>query len=301
MFHHGPRHSAPSTPTLRSCAQGERIRHDPDRADGGDRHRRHAVRRRGDEHRRDHRGARPRRRRASWRGVSARSTTPPRSPGRPAGWCSSSRATRTRTATRYWAECAKGNVTTQRDRDAALQRGDRASAERGPEAARPRELAGRRSLEDLMAQEKNRVEQAAKFSNFTVAEIAAARRLQGVQVSVWTAHQHERAADRARLPLLLPPGLHRAGPGLRAPGRQRLDPHRRRRSPGRPRRRGKELEVPTLMKRRAPGFTLLEVVVALAILGAGADGHLRPQLRARSPSTPTPSSSPWRRCSPARR
>src|SRR5215831_2421348 len=69
--------------------------------------------------------------------------------------------------------------------------------------------------------------------------------------------------QRARLPLLLPSGLHRAGAGHRPPGPKRVDPpglavhrkdlHRRWRAGD-----------PEVMRR---AFTLLEVVVALAILG----------------------------------
>ena len=89
---------------------------------------------------------------------------------------------------RYWAECAKGNVTTARDRDAAL----REATEQAEEAAKgnaPKPTD--ETLEDEMAQEKHRVEQQAKYSSFTSPEIQP-RALKGVQVSVWTEHQHDK-------------------------------------------------------------------------------------------------------------
>jgi general secretion pathway protein H len=88
---------------------------------------------------------------------------------------------------RYWAECAKGNVTTQRDRDQALREATRAAEEAG----KPPPPSSKSSFEDQAAQEKNRVEEAAKYASFTSPEIQP-RALKGVQVSVWTEHQHDK-------------------------------------------------------------------------------------------------------------
>ena len=182
----------------------------------------------------------------------------------------------------YRAECANGSVTSSYDRDQELRDATTRAVEaakkgprRGRDALPGRPAHGRArrtrrvrsssgsTLLDVLDGEKERVERAVSYSAFTSPEIEP-RKMTGVRVSVWTAHQRGEGRQRAGLPLLLPPGLHRAGPGHRPPGPQRLDAadlpahredlHRRRRAGD-----------PQVMNRR--GFTLLEVVVALAILG----------------------------------
>jgi general secretion pathway protein H len=94
--------------------------------------------------------------------------------------------------TKYWAECAAGNVTTARDRDEAQREEQRRRAART--SNRPPELArreGEPNLQDLLAQEKERVEAAAKYSLYTAPEIAPRELPSNVKVSVWTRHQRE--------------------------------------------------------------------------------------------------------------
>jgi general secretion pathway protein H len=89
----------------------------------------------------------------------------------------------------YRAECAKRSVTTTTDRDQQLRDDTRARAEaakrvdRGTGSSR-----GSSSLLDLLSEEKDRVEGAATFANFTTPEVQP-RKVSGVKLSVWTAHQ----------------------------------------------------------------------------------------------------------------
>jgi general secretion pathway protein H len=92
---------------------------------------------------------------------------------------------------RYWAECAAGNVTTARDRDEA-QREERRRSPTGtserPELTRSN---NEPTLQDLLAQEKERVEAAAKYSVYTAPEITPRVLPSSVKLSVWTRHQKD--------------------------------------------------------------------------------------------------------------
>ncbi|WP_205525649.1 prepilin-type N-terminal cleavage/methylation domain-containing protein [Pyxidicoccus trucidator] len=104
--------------------------------------------------------------------------------------------------TRYHAECAEGAVTTSRDRDTALrdenserERNARASGGTGAngETRRNYLVSGgdAPTATELMEGEKQRVENAARFSSYTSEEVPS-RELPGdVKVSVWTRHQRE--------------------------------------------------------------------------------------------------------------
>ena len=187
----------------------------------------------------------------------------------------------------YRAECANGPVTTSMDRDQEIRDATKAAVEayrkrgRGPtrrrRALRPPTRAPRAPrLLDVLDSEKARVEKAAAFSAFTTPEIQP-RKMRGVRVSVWTCAPEGEDRQRPRLPLLLPPGLHRARAGHGAPGQERLDaarvsPHRqdldRRRRAG-----GPEVMRRALHPARGRGRARHP--------RARADGHLRPQLRRR--------------------
>ncbi|MFN0062455.1 MAG: Tfp pilus assembly protein FimT/FimU [Myxococcaceae bacterium] len=84
----------------------------------------------------------------------------------------------------YRAECAAAGATLDRTR----REGEAASAIARAEKAEPG------SLEELTARERERVESAARFSEFTSPEVQT-RSLKGVSVSVWTAHQ-SKALDK---------------------------------------------------------------------------------------------------------
>ncbi|MBJ6763165.1 type II secretion system protein [Myxococcaceae bacterium JPH2] len=105
---------------------------------------------------------------------------------------------KTEEATRYHAECAGSGVTTSRDRDAALRDDAKARTERARDHGSGRDE--RRnytrsdnstpSAQELMAQEKERVEETTKFSSFTAEEVGPRELPAGVSVSVWTRQQH---------------------------------------------------------------------------------------------------------------
>ncbi|MFP2909011.1 prepilin-type N-terminal cleavage/methylation domain-containing protein [Pyxidicoccus sp. 3LFB2] len=105
--------------------------------------------------------------------------------------------------TRYHAECAEGGVTTSRDRDTALrdenserERNERTSGGTGANGETRRNYlvssgSDGPTATELMEGEKQRVENAARFSSYTSEEVPS-RELPGdVKVSVWTRHQRE--------------------------------------------------------------------------------------------------------------
>lgn len=104
--------------------------------------------------------------------------------------------------TTYRAECAAGNITTSRDRDAEL----RDTQEEKKEARAPRGD-GPPSLADMMSQEKDRVEEAARFSGFTTEELAPRDLPSSVRLSVWTRHQREAAVRGPAFLYFFPQGF----------------------------------------------------------------------------------------------
>ena len=102
------------------------------------------------------------------------------------------------------AECAQGAVTTSRDREEVLRQAQMESDRLAKETARDRQRReddekdriGRRSddeknLQDLMAEEKERVESAARFQGFQDPQVKPRALPSSVRVSVWTRHQRE--------------------------------------------------------------------------------------------------------------
>lgn len=98
--------------------------------------------------------------------------------------------------TSYWAECAAGNITTARDRDATLKGDTRAAEEEQKRNRGKKKTAdtgtdlGGSTYQDVVTAEKRRVESAVKFSAFTNEEVKP-QQLKGVTVKVWTRHQRE--------------------------------------------------------------------------------------------------------------
>ena len=99
--------------------------------------------------------------------------------------------------TRYHAECAAGGVTTARDRDAALKSDERdreQAARNGGQDERKnytRSDNASPSAQELMDQEKTRIESQSTFSAYTAEEISPRELPSGVAVSVWTRQQRE--------------------------------------------------------------------------------------------------------------
>jgi general secretion pathway protein H len=93
-------------------------------------------------------------------------------------------------AVRYHAECAKGAITAGADRVDEQRAAAKKEEKRRDEAnSRFRSLAGDDTgpnLQELMAREKNRVEESAKFSNFTSEDVPERSLPAGVEVEVWT-------------------------------------------------------------------------------------------------------------------
>lgn len=103
--------------------------------------------------------------------------------------------------TRYHAECAEGAVTTARDRDATL-RDDNSARERAARSGGKSAQGETRrnylvssgdapSATELMEGEKQRVEQASRFSSYTSEEVPERELPPDVKVSVWTRQQRE--------------------------------------------------------------------------------------------------------------
>ncbi len=104
--------------------------------------------------------------------------------------------------TRYHAECAAGNITTSRDREDMLREAsrEREDAKRDKGRTDPRRNYtrggdGEPGLDELLAQEEERVENAARFSAYTAEALEPRELPGGVTVSVWTRHQRE-AVDK---------------------------------------------------------------------------------------------------------
>jgi len=97
-------------------------------------------------------------------------------------------------STRYRAECAAGSVTTSRDRDEELLEGNRSAdelARLGGDARRDYREGSGPNLNDELAGERERVEKAAQFSEFTAPELEPRKLPSDVKVSVWTRQQRE--------------------------------------------------------------------------------------------------------------
>jgi len=110
---------------------------------------------------------------------------------------------------RYRAECAPGRVTAATDRDQALLDDARARAEavrRGGKGPGLPDARGSASLLDVLAQEKDRVEATETFATFTSPEVQP-RRVPGVQLSVWTAHQRQPARSGLAYLYFFPQGF----------------------------------------------------------------------------------------------
>ena len=94
---------------------------------------------------------------------------------------------------RYQAQCAASGVTTSRDRDTQLRNESRELERQKREG--PRNYTRRDNdtpgLDDLLAQEQQRVEQAAAFSDYTAEEIKPRELPSDVTLSIWTRNQRQ--------------------------------------------------------------------------------------------------------------
>lgn len=106
-------------------------------------------------------------------------------------------------AVRVSAECAKGAVTTSRDREEVLRQAQVDADKLAKETDRDRQRredeeqdrlhrsGDEKNLQDLMAEEKERVEASARFQGFSDPQVKPRALPSSVRVSVWTRHQRE--------------------------------------------------------------------------------------------------------------
>jgi general secretion pathway protein H len=123
-------------------------------------------------------------------------------------------STRTDEPVSYWAECAAGNITTARNRDEALREEQQKRTGRPSSQPRPPPLLQpsgsstyQPSLQDLMAQERERVEAAARYSVYTAPEIQARQLPPSVKVSVWTKPQRQAVSNGTAYLYFFPQGF----------------------------------------------------------------------------------------------
>lgn len=98
---------------------------------------------------------------------------------------------------KYRAECAAGGLTARKDRDDELKDADRDEREKDRRKESDNRFrsfgssGNEPSLQELLAVEKDRVDGAAKYSDYTSPEISSHELPSSVQVSVWTRHQRD--------------------------------------------------------------------------------------------------------------
>ena len=96
---------------------------------------------------------------------------------------------------KYWAECAAGNITTRRDREDAIRDEIKKEQQDVKNQASQRQALRSTStqptIQELMTQERDRVEAVAKYSVYTAPEITPRELPSGVHPSVWTRHQRD--------------------------------------------------------------------------------------------------------------
>lgn len=98
--------------------------------------------------------------------------------------------------TKYWAECASGNVTTRKDREEAIKDEDRARTDASKKRKKDEDRRftslssdSQPDLQTLQAMEKERVEKQSTFAEYTSPEIETRTLPSSVRLSVWTRHQ----------------------------------------------------------------------------------------------------------------
>jgi general secretion pathway protein H len=93
---------------------------------------------------------------------------------------------------KYRAECAKGGITTAKNRDNELREAEsNAKQKADPDDKRFKKMSSDDavSLQELMGREKQRVDDQAKYSSYTSEEVPERTLPGSVRVSVWTKHQ----------------------------------------------------------------------------------------------------------------
>ncbi len=119
------------------------------------------------------------------------------------------------TPIRYRAECASGNLTTERNRDDVLKEENKENERRARDPRSRTESATgsfglidmEPTLKDVLSREKDRVDQSTKFSNFTSPEIEPRELPVSVRLSLWTRHQREAVSTGTAYIYFFPQGF----------------------------------------------------------------------------------------------
>jgi general secretion pathway protein H len=107
----------------------------------------------------------------------------------------------------YWAECASGNIATSRDREAELKEATQERDDRAKGKEPVGEFKDDSAFSELMAREENRVEDRAKFSDYTDEQVEKREFPTAVRVSVWTRHQKNETKDGLAYLYFFPQGF----------------------------------------------------------------------------------------------
>jgi len=128
------------------------------------------------------------------------------------------------TPVKYHAECAKAGLTARKDREDELrelkdkERDREKEKKRKEEDARFKSLAsdGAPTMQELLAREKQRVEDDAKYDTYSNEEIAERSLPDAVRLTVWTRHQREPVKQGTAYMYFFPQGFtERAQVGIR--------------------------------------------------------------------------------------
>lgn len=112
------------------------------------------------------------------------------------------------TAVTWRAECAKAGATASQKRDEELKDAQKSLKDKVADDGRFRRLDSddAPTLQQLQEQEKSRVEDAAKFSDFSSEDVVEKTLPSGVRIEVWTAKQHQPAKSGVAYLYFFPQG-----------------------------------------------------------------------------------------------
>lgn len=111
-------------------------------------------------------------------------------------------------AVTYWAECAAGNIATSRDRENELKNAtkDRDDKAQGKDTG-PSKFSDGSAYTELMAREQSRVDDQAKFSDYTDETLEKRELPSAVRLSIWTKHQKNEVKDGLAYLYFFPQGF----------------------------------------------------------------------------------------------
>lgn len=111
------------------------------------------------------------------------------------------------TTVKYWAECAAGNITTSRDRENELKAATKEQEERAKGNEPSSTFKDTSAFSELMAREQGRVDDQAKFSDYTDETLEKKELPSSVRIGVWTRHQKKEAKDGLAYLYFFPQGF----------------------------------------------------------------------------------------------